>query len=238
MSIFVKTLCTNFFEDAKMLITEALQTIQEHVNRPISQTEIAQILGTTSVAINKRITRSSELKVSEAIKLVNHYGYNLFNDFIQNDNLLPNSPQNRQDSVEIVYYENPTLDKTIKNPLITSLWLDRELVRDIWKKDETNLRTIKMPGDVMNGGERPIKNRDMLIIDLSSTDILSSGIYAYTTNDDNFIFINGIKQKVDGSVKFYYWNKTYSEAVYKLDDLKKINFKVIGRVIKNMTALI
>jgi len=221
-----------------MLITEALQTIQEHIKHPISQTEIANVLGTTSVAINKRITRSSELKVSEALKLVNHYGYNLFEDYIHNDKILPNSPNYHHDSVEIVYYENPTLDKTIKNPLITSLWLDSELVHNVWKKDEANLRTIKMPGDVMNGGESPIRNLDMLIIDLLSTDILSSGIYAYTTNDDNLIFINGIKQKVDGSVKFYYWNKTYSETDYKLEDLRKINFKVIGRVIKNMTALL
>lgn len=227
-----------FFKGGKMLITDAIRIIQENINRSISQAEIANILGTSSVAINKRIARKSELKVSEAVKLIDHYGCNLFDSCIQNDNMLSKSSQNRLDSVEIVYYENSNLDKTIKNPLITSLWVDRELVRDVWKKDETKLRTIKMPGDVMNGGERAIKNLDMLIIDLSSTDILSSGIYAYTTNDDNFIFINGIKQKPDGSVKFYYWNKTYSEAVYKLDDLHKINFKVIGRVIKNMSALI
>lgn len=221
-----------------MLIIDAIHAIQENTNRSISQAEIANILGLSSVAINKRIARNSELKVSEAVKLIEYYGYNLFDLCIQNGNNMPKSLHNNQDSVEIVYYENSHLDKTIKNPLITSLWLDRELVRDIWKKDETKLRTIKMPGDVMNGGERPIKNQDMLVIDLSSTDVLSSGIYAYTTNDDNLIFINGIKQKVDGSVKFYYWNKTYNEVVYKLEDLQKINFKVIGRVIMNMTALL
>lgn len=229
---------SKIFKGSKMLITEALQTIQKHINRPISQTEMAQVLGISSVAINKRVTRRSELRVSEAIKLVKHYGYNLFSDYIQNDNSSTNCLKKNQDSVEIIYYENPTLDETIKNPLITTLWLDRELVRNVWKKDEKNLRTLKMPGDAMNGGERPIRNRDMLIVDLSSTDILSSGIYAYTTNDDNLIFINGIKQKVDGSVKFYYWNRTYSESIYKLQDLQKINFKVIGRIIKNMTALI
>ena len=221
-----------------MLITEALQIIQKHIKRAVSQTEIANILGLSPVAINKRIARESELKVSEAVKLAEHYKYNLFNKYIQNGKLLSVLPETSSESVEITYYDNPALNKTIKNPLITRIWLDKELVRNVWKKDEKNLRTIKMPGDVMDGGELPIKNRDMLIIDLSSTDILSSGIYAYTTNDDNLVFINGIKQKIDGSVKFYYWNKVYGETIYTLEDLKKIKFKVVGRVIKNMTALI
>lgn len=38
-----------------------------------------------------------------------------------------------------------------------------------------------MPGDTMDGGETPIKNKDMLIVDISDTNIQASGIFVYTT---------------------------------------------------------
>ena len=63
-----------------------------------------------------------------------------------------------------------------------------------------------------------------------------SVVYAYTTRNDNFIFVNSIKQKIDGSVNFYSWNNNYKEVIYNLSDLEKINFKVIGRVIKNLSS--
>lgn len=140
-----------------------------------------------------------------------------------------------EEAVEIKYYENPNLVSSISNNRGLSLWLDGILVRNIWKKNEKDLRIIQMTGDCMDGSDTPIKNQDMLIIDISANNIMSSGIYAYTTRDDNFIFINGLKQNIDGSVNFYYWNKNYEETLYNLADLKKIDFKVIGRVIKNMS---
>lgn len=219
-----------------MQISDVIQSLKQHTNKNISQAEVANILGISALALNKRIMRHSELKMSEVLKLINHYGYNLFDDYIQNGQDKTNSIKT-PDAVEILYYENPSLNATIKNPLITSIWLDRELVHNVWKKDEKDLKILKMPGDAMNGGEAPIRNQDMLIVDISCKDILSSGIYAYTTNNDNFIFINGIKQTVDGSVIFYFFNKTYGETVYNQEELKNVNFKVLGRMIKNMSAL-
>ena len=215
-----------------MLITDVLEILQNITKRTISQVEIAKILNTTPLAINKRIARKSELKASEAITLSNHFGTNLFENYIHN----VNTQTKWSDAIEIVYYENALLGDAIKNPLITSVWVDRELLHDIWQKDESTLRVLTMLGDTMDGGTTPIRNNDMLMIDLASNDILSSGIYAYTAKGDNLIFINGLKQKMDGSVKFYYWNKTYHDIVYSPDELKEANFKVIGRVLKNLSA--
>ena len=139
------------------------------------------------------------------------------------------------DAVEIKYYDNPALIETIKNPVVSSIWLDRELVHNIWQRSEDDLRIMQMTGDIMDGGDSPIRNQDMLIIDTTSKDIMHSGVYAYTTIQDSFIFVNGIKQKIDGSVKFNYWNKNYAEVIYNHSDLEKIGFKVLGRVIKNMS---
>lgn len=139
-------------------------------------------------------------------------------------------------AIEIKYYESPNLTNTIKNPAISNIWLNKELIHNVWQKDEKNLKIMQMTGDIMDGGSTPIKNQDILVIDTSIKDVMLSGVYAYTTRNDNFIFVNSIKQKIDGSVNFYSWNNNYKEVIYNLSDLEKINFKVIGRVIKNLSS--
>ena len=44
-----------------------------------------------------------------------------------------------------------------------------------------------------------------------------------------------LSNKIDGSVNFYSWNLII-KVIYNLSDLEKINFKVIGRVIKNLSS--
>lgn len=220
-----------------MIITDALQSLNNHLKRIVPQTELAQVLGVSAIALNKRISRQSELKVSEVIRIIDHYGCNILNDYIQNKAALNTPTTAYPDAVEIKYYENQLVAGSIKNPKITSIWLDRELVHDVWNKDEKNLRILKMPGDCMNGGEFPVPDGDILIADISCRDLLSSGIYAYTTNNDSCIFINIIKLSVDGKITFSYFNKTYEDVVYNMDDLKKVEFKIVGRVIKNLSRL-
>lgn len=204
-----------------------LSTIEKIRGEQISQSEFARVLEITPPALSKRIKNHGEISVSELIKFEQHYKCGLFDVLGRKAGL--------QDAVEIIYYENPTLIEIIKNPVITSIWLDRELVHDVWKKDEKTLRTLQMPGDAMDGGDNPIKNKDMLIVDISDKNPMASGIFAYTTQNESLIFINDIKQKADGALKFNFWNTRYKEAVYTPDDLKKMDFKVIGRVVKNMS---
>ena len=37
-------------------------------------------------------------------------------------------------AVEIEYYENPILTDTIKNPAISNILLDKELIHNVWQK--------------------------------------------------------------------------------------------------------
>lgn len=210
-----------------MNLMQILSTIEKMKGGQISQSEFARVLEITPPALSKRIKNHGEISVSELIKFEQHYKCGLFDVLGRKAGL--------QDAVEIIYYENPTLIEIIKNPVITSIWLDRELVHDIWKKDEKNLRTLQMPGDAMDGGDNPIKNKDMLIVDMSDKNPMASGIFAYTTQGESLIFVNDIKQRADGALKFNFWNTRYKEAVYTPDDLKKMDFKVIGRVVKNMS---
>lgn len=220
-----------------MYISDVLSTLKKQTNKKITQSEVASVLGISAVSLNKRISRKSELKLSEVQKLSNYYGYNLFNIYVQNGKIETLGMVVNTDTVEISYYYNPKLADSVKNPLIDSIIFDSQLIHKIWNKDEKNLCTLKMPGDSMDGGEISIKNDDLLILDTSSRNISSSGIYAYTTNDDNFIFVNGIMLNVDGSVRFFFYNKKYPEITYTQAELDNVNFKIIGRVIKNISSL-
>ena len=144
---------------------------------------------------------------------------------------------NRADAVEIKYYENPTLIETIKNPEITSIWIDRELVHNVWRKHESDLRIIQMPGDNMQGGHNyfTITNKDIVLIDMLSRNVSLSGIYAYTTQNEKYIFIKAIQRVADGSIKFWSTNSNYQSVILTQEQLDKIGFKVLGRVVKNLS---
>lgn len=41
-----------------------------------------------------------------------------------------------KEAIEIKYYESPNLTNTIKNPAISNIWLNKELIHNVWQKDE------------------------------------------------------------------------------------------------------
>lgn len=191
----------------------------------ISQAEAASILNDSQVNISRKISRGDEIKISELQKFQKHFGLNLFRKYFKK---FP-------DAVEIHYYKDDELDELIKNPLVTSVWMDREIVNDVWVKDEKKIVKISMIGDCMDGGPRPIKNGDILFIDTSETNILASGIYAYTTGNSD-IFVANIKRYLD-KVEFSFFKEGYEIEPRTMEELEELNFTVIGRVIHNQSEL-
>lgn len=206
-----------------MLLSQALKLAQ------INQVEAAHILNVTPMAISKRVNKNSELKVSELVKLQDATGRNLFQSSTQDNNT-------RRDRIEIKYLNlGGTWNEKLRNPLVTSIWFDRELLTNIWRKNPENLRIVKMIGDRMNGGEYPLKNDDILILDISEKEIINSGIYIFSTQNDDNVFINTVEKKIDGGVRFSFFNKYYPDKVYTAEELEQLDFKIIGRVIKNLS---
>ena len=95
-----------------------------------------------------------------------------------------------------------------------------------------------MPGDKMDGGDIPFKNGDILLIDKTQTDISFSGVYFYTTNNHEDIFVNNFRKRFDGTIVLGYTNSKYEDSIVSIDQLEAAGYKVIGRVIKNIFAII
>lgn len=192
----------------------------------LTQAEIARILNTSPVSISRRYNNAkSEPTYNEVIKVEKAIKRRIIGKDIPLG----------ADAVEIKYYYDEKLANLIKIPEITSVWLDRELVHNVWRKNENNLKCLAMPGDSMRGGNVPLLDGDILIIDTSMTDIRRSGIYAYTTHDDKFIGVNQIILKPDMQVKFDFWNEKRQSLIYSPEQFKELKFKPLGKAIRSLS---
>lgn len=211
-----------------MRYSEAMECLQNLIGYKPSAKELVHILGLNSPkTLYQRAHRDSEFTDLEIKTLFEHY-----------DPSSKISSPTFADKVEIPYYTNPNLKTDIKNPLVTSMWFDRELVENVWKKDPKNLRIIKMLGDKMHYGEYPLRNDDILIMDISETDPFIAGTYVFTTNNDKYIFICRVSRLMDGSYKFTFLNPACPDRIETPEEAEELGLKIVGKIVKNLSLTI
>lgn len=199
----------------------------------LSQKEVAQILGLSINTVSKRINNpNSEVKVRELKLIEDAVGRPLYiNQKIH--------PVKEYDQLKIPYLEIEGIDsKKLHSPIILErLQSDNELSNGHWNVDQQNLRIVPMLGDKMDEGRYPLKNGDILIVDISKRNIVRSGIYVYTmgVGKEKDVYINNIDKIPDGRVRMSFYNRNYPEFIYHIDELKALDFKVHARVFKNMS---
>lgn len=195
----------------------------------LTRSEFARALGVPPSAINTRINGTNDIKISELIKIEEYVGKKLFRE----------SDSDFSDkAVEIHYLELDGIPKEcFRDRVVTELYYDSQIVCNRWGYKPENLRCTKMLGDKMAGGDYPLRNEDVLLIDVTQTDTQSTGVYVFTTHNKN-VFICGISRSVHGQKRFYFYNKSYDDKILTDEELEKAQFKVIGRVVKNLTLRI
>ena len=194
----------------------------------ITYNEFAKALGIKPASISKRLSRNSYISDKEMHLLEEYFGVDASCSF------------DKDRFIRLHYYKNDNLKHIIENPLISEIYMDGEVVKNMWRVDPDNLRLIAMPGDKMEGQpshQLHIRNRDVLLMDISATDINFSGIYAYETLGGTKIQISNVSTMTDGNVRFYYTNKVYSDEIRTQNRLNDLDFKVIGRIIKNLSFI-
>ena len=135
-------------------------------------------------------------------------------------------------SYDVPYWEG--LPEDLRRPQITEVYSDLQLINTDWLSKPENLRTIPMLGDSMNTYSVPLKNKNMLIFDTSITDINKSGVYLFTTNNGNNLYIRFLSLNMDGSVKITaYKNNEQITKTLTSEQQEEYDFKVIGRIIIN-----
>ena len=138
--------------------------------------------------------------------------------------------------IELKYWgEGLPCEEKLKNPAINSVLMDREIINTDWATDEKELNIIAMPGDKMDGGVKPYRNGNILVIDKTQTDISLSGVYFFTTNNNEEVFVNNFRKTPFGQVVVEFDNPKYENYEVSLEEFQNANINVIGRVIHNLS---
>lgn len=216
-----------------MKYSAVISNLQNLTNTPrIKQTEIAQILGVTKQAITNRITKGIEFSNNELMLLSKHYKVDLVNLDTQNK-IISNLIQNA-DRVEINYWEN--LPEKLKKPKVASVWFDREIIENQWGLNPENLCIVPMVGDSLTNYWYPIRNGDILIIDTKVENIMGNGVYFGTSRNNSRLWIREMCIDINLNVEFRSYSPSGEEKkVYTLKELEEVDFKLIGKVIKNVS---
>ena len=99
-----------------------------------------------------------------------------------------------------------------------------------------SLCIVPMIGDGMTNYWYPMRNGDILIIDTNINDIIGNGVYFGTSRENTHFWIREMNTDINLNVEF----KSYSPSgnankIYTLKELEEVDFKLIGKVIKNVS---
>lgn len=243
-----------------------LNALQLLIERKPKQKEFAEATNSKISKICNRAVRETQYPLSEVKKICDYFNvnYDTLLDLCRQDNqIITNSeisiettPQQENfiytsdkdligKDYKIPYWKsgNEETDKRLRDDELTEFCLDMQFIVKKLKCNPENLRFISMPGDDMDGGDYPIKNKDLLLIDISRTDTYESGVYFATSHNNSRIYVRRIFEKM-AKEKSYYTsvdNERYKSIIDKIwteEAWKAADVKVIGRVIKNMSYVI
>lgn len=235
-----------------MNYTELFQSLMFQLGYKPTAQAIADIIGikkhtvyTRSQRLEQKFSLEELLKIEQAlnVKLVDENFK--FNNFSKEKKIIKKkSPdelgQNlKEHSHKIMYWsECERFGNLLKKPSITEWVTDLQGIVLDWGANPENLCIIAMPGEEMDNGGYPIRNNDILIVDMSRKNITESGIYFYSTLNGTKVFVRRLLEQMHGDVTVTVDNPRYAPIVNKTfsqKELDEINFTVIGRVIKNMS---
>ena len=163
----------------------------------------------------------------QILKLENYFNVNL-TDVNFNNSIVGG------DRIEINYW--PELPDKFKNPKIHSVWFDREVIENQWHVNADRLCIIPMFGDALSEFWYKINGDDLLIIDTEQNQVFEPAVYFATSKGNTRYWVREIDILANENIEFHrYTSSGQITKKYTRDELKAVDFRVIGRVIKNVS---
>lgn len=212
-----------------MRFNQAFTTLQNSTNAEINQAELGRVLGVSRANINYKKQANVLLSDEDVKKIETYYNVNLTPN--NSSNLLQFSPSDR---IEISYWSE--LPEDLKNPKIVSVWFDREIIENAWDMSAEHLCIVPMVGDKMARYWYPIRPNDILIVDTSQDYIMGNGVYFATSRDNTRFWIREMQVLFNNDIEFKGFSPSGDTTkVINSEQLKEAGFRVIGKVIKNVS---
>lgn len=208
-----------------MRYSEVLARLQNLTSLQITQAELCRVLNIKQSTMGNRQNRDSNFSDDEITTLEHHYNVKLQNNICY----FPVG-----DRIEIGYWEQ--LPEDLKNPNIMSVWFDREIIENAWGMKADHLCIVPMIGDKMTKYWYPIRNNDILIIDTSHNYIMGNGVYFATSRNNTRFWIREMQVLINDDIQIKGFAPSgETTKVFKPEQFKEVDFKIIGKVIKNVS---
>ncbi len=207
-----------------------LDRLQNLINYKPSQAEIGKILGLAQTSISGRANRNSNFDDEEIEKIEKYYHIKLIPDNVLYDNML-SLPLDR---IEINYWKE--LPEELKNPKIISCWFDKEIVENAWGMSAEHLCIVPMIGDKLTRYWYPIRSGDILIVDTAQNYIMGNGVYFATSRNNTRFWIREMQILINNDLEIKGYSPSGSTTkILTAEQLADVDFKLIGKVIKNVS---
>ena len=220
-------------------ISQAASIISLLCDKEVTRNQIGSVIGLSRQTVHRNKDRKLEEK--DIIKLEKEFDISIPRTYSIIERATSDKDLSRR-FVDIPYWHDEKCEnQKIKDKSVTSIVLDLELITHKLNCKPENLRIIAMPGEEMDGGTYPLKNGDILLIDTSQKDYSNSGVYFVTTQNNKMVFVRRLLELMYGSISSSVDNPIYAPQVNKTlsqKQLEEIDFKIIGRVIKNLSLKI
>lgn len=213
-----------------MKYNEVIDRLQNLTLSKVNTTEVAKILDIPVRTLYTRSYRNSEVTAGELKKLENYYNIDLFKSDTPNN--VVQFPAG--DRIEINYWAE--LPEELKNPKVVSCWFDKEIVENAWGMSAEHLCIVPMVGDKMSRYWYPIRSGDILIVDMSQDYIMGNGVYFATSRDNTRFWIREMQVLFNNSVEFKGFSPSGDTTkAISSEQLQDAGFKIVGKVIKNVS---
>lgn len=120
-------------------------------------------------------------------------------------------------------------EMTIDNPDKEVIWFDKRWLKNVLGVNPDNLSIIQAKGDSMDGGNNPIKDGDLLMVDCS----VKEGNNVFVIKDDNELRVKKLKWNFDGTLDIISNNPKYSVETLDENTGYFRNIEIIGKVVWN-----
>lgn len=220
-----------------MQLDAKIEALQNFIKHKITYEEIAAVLGITRSAVGNRIQRKQPLKEFEEQKLDDFFLAKAREILTQNSTSPIQSMINELqtfDRVEINYWRD--LPDDLKNPRIASVWFDKEIIENAWGMRAEHLCIVPMIGDKMAHYWYPIRPNDILIVDTSQDYIMGNGVYFGVSRNNTRFWIREMQVLINNDIEFKGFSPSGDTTkTLSKDQLDEAGFKLIGKVIKNVS---
>lgn len=214
-------------------VEEALIHLQNLTNAKITQEEFGKALGTGRANISQRIKNKSKLTLEEIRKLEKYFNI----EFVEVHALRideVNKLHTIKNCIEINYWDG--LPKQYRIPDFDSVIAEERVIKTHWYINPQDLRIVPMIGDKMMNYWYKINPSDILIIDTSYNDIRGNGVYFATNRNNTCFWIREMQKLINDDIQIKgFAPPGETVKVFTQEQLQKVDFKIIGKVIKNVS---